>query len=215
MLSIERAFSQALILVLFNFLGNSPGLTQTAVLTEEALTEELPFLELGKSPKSCFSEKEELPPPPLSQTEPSIPNLWLAKELYGTASQHPIPPNNSSSEIKENSKNIILETWFIEPKTVRLAPGLTVDNLVTLIVDRYVWRHERYMGQYVFVHRFGAVVRDYGYNLRVCNREGDWLAHYICDFETAPLECRIQLKTDGLRIRDFKLFEVKPAAELN
>jgi hypothetical protein len=39
-----------------------------------------PEIYLNKPTKSCFSEDAVLPFPPLSQTEPSIPNLWLAEK---------------------------------------------------------------------------------------------------------------------------------------
>ncbi|NJK39785.1 MAG: hypothetical protein HC835_13295 [Oscillatoriales cyanobacterium RM2_1_1] len=207
--TFKRPLARVLLPMLFMAGGNSPGLAQSPELDPGFLD-----LELNKSPKSCFVKLKDLPPPPLSQTSPSIPNLWLAQEIYGNASQFPVFPDDSKmdqeTQPEADPRNIVLDTWYVEPAITQVAPELTVNNLVTLVVDRQVWRRERYMGQYVFVNRFGTVVRDYGYNMRVCNREGDWLANYICDFETAPLECRIQIQGIGLQIRDFKVFTPDP-----
>ena len=170
----------AILIVIFN-LSVNPGYAQSVPPQKsEPLLQEP--LDLNKLPKPCFSENAVLPPPPLSQTEPSIPNLWLAKELYGGK---------------------LLKTWYIENTSVQISPNLYLDSPVTLIVNRESWNEERYLGQYAFVNHFGNVTRDYGYNLRVCNLQGDLLAYYICDYSTSPLECEVQIRSPGLRRRDF------------
>ncbi len=170
--------------------------------------------EIAKSPKVCFWETEQLPSPPLSQTEPSIPNLWLAQELYGYSTIQ-IRDNIENGEYEDDldleareqrQKYQILETWFIETSKTQIEADLYVNNLVTLVVNQVNWRREKYMGQYVFLIRFGSVTREYGYNLRVCNRKGDLLAYYVCDFNTAPLDCKIDIISEGFRLRDFRNF---------
>jgi len=172
--------AQILIAFLFIFIFNSliiPVRSQT-VSEEDSLS-----FDLNKPPKPCFSEDAVLPFPPLSQTEPSLPSLWLAQQLYG-----------------EN----ILQNWYIENSMVQLYPNLYLDSLVTLVVDRENWNAERYLGQYVFVNQFANITRGYGYNLRVCNLQGDLLAYYYCDFKTSPLNCQVQIRSTGLRRRDFQ-----------
>ncbi len=172
--------AKILIAFLFIFIFNSlifPVRSQT-VSEEDSLS-----FDLNKLPKPCFSEDAVLAFPPLSQTEPSIPSLWLAQQLYGGK---------------------ILQNWYIENSMVQLYPNLYLDSLVTLVVDRENWNAERYLGQYVFVNQFANITRGYGYNLRVCNLQGDLLAYYYCDFKTSPLNCQVQIRSTGLRRRDFQ-----------
>ncbi len=171
-----KIFIGFILILIFNSLI-VPVRSQT-VLEEDSLS-----FGLNKPPKPCFSEDAVLPFPPLSQTEPSIPSLWLGEQLYGGK---------------------ILQNWYIENSVVQLSPNLYLDSLVTLVVDRENWNAERYLGQYVFVNRFANITRGYGYNLRVCNLQGDLLAYYHCDFTTSPLNCQVQIRSTGLRRRDFQ-----------
>jgi hypothetical protein len=171
---------------------------------------------VSKSPKPCFWETDQLPSPPLSQTEPSIPSLWLAQELYGYSTLEPqkIEEVQSKTDIQlyveqppeTRQRYQLLETWYIEPKITQLQPDLYVNNLVTLVVNRINWNREKYMGQYVFISRFSSVTRRYGYNLRVCNAQGDLLGYSICDFEKTPLNCQVEILSEGLGVRDFRNF---------
>lgn len=173
---------QAKIFIAFILIFNSlivPVRSQTLPVPEEDSVSP----DLNKPPKPCFSEDAVLPFPPLSQTEPSIPSLWLAQHLYGGK---------------------VLQTWYIENSVIQLSPNLYLDSPVTLVVERENWNAERYLGQYVFVNRFANVTRSYGYNLRVCNLQGDLLGYYHCDFTTSPLSCQLQIRSTGLTRRDFK-----------
>lgn len=125
----------------------------------------------------------QLPPPPLSQTNLSIPSLWLTKEQFGGK---------------------LLEQWFIE----------SGKNWAVLIVNRQIWSLLDYLERYQFIHNFGTVARQYGYNVRVCNRQGATLGVYTCNFPEIPratttaLSCQItldSLNNGGLRERR-KLF---------
>lgn len=125
--------------------------------------------------------ESQLPPPPLSQTNLSIPSLWLAKEQFGGK---------------------LLDRWFVEPGK----------NWAILIVNRQIWSLLDYLERYQFVNNFGTVARQYGYNIRVCNRQGATLALYSCDFPgmgtSTSLNCKItldNLNNEGLRERR-KLF---------
>jgi len=110
-----------------------------------------------------------LPPPPLSQAEPSVPSLWLAEKLFGGK---------------------LLDRWFVDRS----------NTWVIIIVNRQLWSLLDYIERYQFVNRFGTVSREYGYNLRVCNRQGTALAVYSCKGDR--LSCKIDLESlsnPGLR----------------
>ncbi len=81
-----------------------------------------------------------------------------------------------------------------------------VENYLILIVNRQLWSLLDYMERYQFVNRFGNVANKYGYNMRVCNRQGNALAVYSCN--ASRLSCRIDLDSlsnPGIRRRQ-KLF---------
>ena len=118
---------------------------------------------------SCPTGNANLPSPPLSQTEKSVPSLWLAQKQFGGK---------------------LLDRWFIDPG----------NTWVIIIVNRQLWSLLDYMERYQFVNRFGTVASEYGYNLRVCNRQGTALAVYSCKGDR--LNCRIELESlsnPGLR----------------
>ncbi|WP_413161078.1 hypothetical protein ACL6C3_21460 [Capilliphycus salinus ALCB114379] len=185
-------------------------------LGQSLRSQQIDPLLIPKPPKPCFWETETLPSPPLSQTELSIPNLWLAQELYGYSTLEPeiVEEIQEETDIQlyveqppeTRQPYELLETWYVEPKITQLLPDLYVNNLVTIVVNRINWNREKYLGQYVFLTRFGSVTRSYGYNLRVCNRLGDLLAYYVCNFEESPLNCDVQIRSEGFRIRDFRNF---------
>lgn len=110
----------------------------------------------------------QLPSPPLSQKELSIPSLWLAKSQFGGK---------------------LLDQWFVESD----------NNLVILIVNRQIWSLLDYLDRYQFINHFGTVARSYGYNIRVCNPQGEVLAVYSCNFYStennvsSPLSCKLEL----------------------
>ncbi|MEG4066950.1 hypothetical protein QUA42_06290 [Microcoleus sp. Pol11C2] len=109
------------------------------------------------------------PSPPLSQTEKSVPSLWLAQKLYGGK---------------------LLDRWFVDPG----------NTWVIIIVNRQLWSLLDYMERYQFVNRFGSVASEYGYNVRVCNRQGNALAVYSCKGDRQS--CKIDLESlsnPGLR----------------
>ena len=109
------------------------------------------------------------PSPPLSQTEKSVPSLWLAQKQFGGK---------------------LLDRWFIDRS----------NTWVIIIVNRQLWSLLDYMERYQFVNRFGTTSSEYGYNLRVCNRQGTALAVYSCQGDR--LSCKIDLESlsnPGLR----------------
>ncbi|MBE9185216.1 hypothetical protein IQ270_10940 [Microcoleus sp. LEGE 07076] len=84
----------------------------------------------------------------------------------------------------------LLDRWFVDRG----------NTAVIIIVNRQLWSLLDYIERYQFVNRFGTVSREYGYNLRVCNREGKALAVYSCKGDR--LNCKIDLESlsnPGLR----------------
>ncbi|MDJ0554427.1 MAG: hypothetical protein QNJ68_08320 [Microcoleaceae cyanobacterium MO_207.B10] len=134
------------------------------------LTLNLPIKQSTAAPRDFIStcptgSLSELPQPPLSQTQPSIPSLWLADNLFG----------------KE-----LLQTWFVNYN----------DTWVILMVNPLIWKQKDYLAHYKLVNNFGIVARQYGYNLQVCNIiQKQPIAAYICDFETVPLNCQVQIES--------------------
>ena len=123
----------------------------------------------SQQPACPTGSAENFPPPPLSQTERSVPSLWLAQKQFGGK---------------------LLDRWFIDPG----------NTWVIIIVNRQLWSLLDYMERYQFVNRFGTASSEYGYNLRVCNRQGTALAVYSCKGDR--LTCRIDLESlsnPGLR----------------
>ena len=118
---------------------------------------------------ACPTGNANLPSPPLSQTEKSVPSLWLAQKQFGGK---------------------LLDRWFIDRS----------NTWVIIIVNRQLWSLLDYMERYQFVNRFGTASSEYGYNLRVCNRQGTALAVYSCQGDR--LSCKIDLESlsnPGLR----------------
>jgi hypothetical protein len=125
----------------------------------------------SQQPTCPSGDVSNFPSPPLSQTQKSIPSLWLAQKQFGGK---------------------LLDRWFVDSS----------DTWVILIVNRQLWSLLDYMERYQFVNRFGTVASEYGYNLRVCNRQGTALAVYSCKGDR--LNCKIDLESlsnPGLRGR--------------
>lgn len=95
----------------------------------------------------------------------TLPSLWWASEQYGKD---------------------LLVTWFAYPSGDQNTPGR-----VDLVVNRQAWRETCYLNRYELVSKMGAIARDYGYNTRLFNRQGEGLASYTCNFAT-PNFCNVQ-----------------------
>ena len=105
----------------------------------------------------------------------TLPRLWLAKE---------------------NTEGKLLDNWIAYPASKK-EPGR-----VDLLVNQQFWSLLDYLERYDFVNRLGTAVRKDGYNLRVFNKQQEFLAAYTCNFNTSPALCRIQMDAQnklGLR----------------
>ncbi len=101
----------------------------------------------------------------INQRGLTLPSLWWASQQHGED---------------------LLVTWLAYPGDNRQIPGR-----VDLVVNRQAWREICYFDRYEFISKMGAIARDYGYNTRIFNRQGDTLATYTCNFGTPNL-CNIQ-----------------------
>lgn len=111
--------------------------------------------------------------PEIDQKELTIPSLWWVSEQFGGK---------------------LLETWLAYPGRDRIA------GRVDLVVNRQNWSLSNYLERYQFVNKLGTVARDYGYNTRVFNPQGELLAAYTCNFKSKKTLCQITLESLG-RVR--------------
>jgi hypothetical protein len=96
-----------------------------------------------------------------SQEEMTIPSLWWANEQFGEGK--------------------LLVNWIAHPQ----------DKRIDLIVNWQLWSVLSYVERYRFIHHFGTVAREYGYQLKIFNQRRECLALYTCDFDAAAFPCSI------------------------
>lgn len=94
-------------------------------------------------------------PDRISQTGLTPPSLWWTREQFGTN---------------------LLSYWLAYPAQ-DLLPAR-----VDLIVDQQVWGSYNYVQRYAFMNQFGTAAKEFRYNLRVFNLQGDLLGAQICQF---------------------------------
>ena len=119
---------------------------------------------LAQQPVCPKGDVADFPAPPLSQNQKSVPSLWLAQKQFGGQ---------------------LLDRWFVDSNSS--------NSWVILVVNRQLWSGLDYVGRYQFVNRFGVAAGEYGYNVRVCNRQGAGLAVYSCNRDR--LTCKIDLES--------------------
>ncbi len=87
----------------------------------------------------------------------------------------------------------------------QIAPKMLIDwfaypnkHQVDLVVNRQLWGLQSYIERYSFVNKFGAVAREFGYNVRVFNELTTCIASYNCNFTTAQPNCQLWIESsDG------------------
>jgi hypothetical protein len=94
-------------------------------------------------------------PDQISQTGLTPPSLWWKREQF--------------------DQNL-LTYWLAYPAEAEI-PGR-----VDLIVDQQLWGSYNYLQRYRFMNQFGTTARDFGYNMRVFNLQGELLGAHICQF---------------------------------
>ncbi|MEB3339997.1 hypothetical protein [Okeania sp.] len=107
----------------------------------------------------------ELPKPPLSQTKPSIPSLWLTKDFFGVE---------------------LLETWFINPDDTWV---ILVVNQLTWEKQEYIdiYKFINHFGSVAREYGYNLQICQPAQKKPV--------AAYFCDFETAPLNCNLKIQS--------------------
>ncbi|XHX77775.1 MAG: hypothetical protein RBJ76_25620 [Stenomitos frigidus ULC029] len=111
----------------------------------------------------------------VSPTQLTVPSLWWLRDQLAD---------------QETYGNRLLENWLAYPTGGSSRPGR-----VDLVVNRQLWSLLDYLDRYAFIHRFGEVARDYGYNVRVFDGNATLLGASTCDFST--------INIDALQSRQF------------
>ncbi|WP_323223146.1 hypothetical protein [Spirulina sp. 06S082] len=100
----------------------------------------------------------------ISQTSLTIPSLWWIRDQF------------------KNKK--LVQNWLAFPEKRR----------IDLFVNRQLWSQMDYLDRYSFVNHFGTTARDYGYELRVFDRQPKCLAIYNCSLQDTTYECKVDLE---------------------
>ncbi len=102
-----------------------------------------------------------------AETGLTDPSLWWAAEQFGQR---------------------ILQNWFAFPN------GEGNSGRVDLLVNEDIWNDTNYLNRYVFINQFGTTARQFGYNMRVFNPNGELLGAYFCQSQA---DCQIFLNPFG------------------
>jgi hypothetical protein len=94
-------------------------------------------------------------PDQVSQTGLTPPSLWWTRQQFG---------------------NNLLSYWLAYPSQ-DVMPGR-----VDLIVNQQIWNDYNYPRRYAFINQFGTTAKEFRYNLRVFNFQGELLGAQICQF---------------------------------
>jgi hypothetical protein len=94
-----------------------------------------------------------------------LPSLWWTKEQFDPFGGR------------------LINNWFTYPEKKQ----------INLVVNWQLWTLLDYLGRYRFVHNFGTVVRQYGYNLHVFNQQQQCLATYEYNRHSNPPKWEINL----------------------
>lgn len=114
-------------------------------------------------------------PDRVSQTGLTSPSLWWTEEQLNSLQWIGEPSGNSGC-IAEQFGQALLNYWLAYPGD----DG--TPRRVDLLVNQEVWSDCNYLQRYVFVNKFGTAAKDFGYNVRVFNLQGELLGAYICEF---------------------------------
>ena len=101
----------------------------------------------------------------ISATEVAIPSLWWAKEQF----------NEVGGKLINN--------WIAYQDEKR----------IDMVVNAQLWTLLDYLGRYRFVNNFGTVARDYEYDVRVFNQQGERLATYTCNYTPELPVCELEV----------------------
>lgn len=111
----------------------------------------------------------------ISQTGVTLPSLWWAKERLAPF------------------EGKLIANWIANQDKKH----------INLVVNDQLWSLLDYIERYSFINEFGAVAREYNYNLSISTQQQDCLATYTCNFSTVPPRCEIDFRredSDSLRM---------------
>jgi hypothetical protein len=115
------------------------------------------------TPDADLSDRNVITDDMISQQGLTTPSLWWAERQFGGK---------------------LLEHWLAYPGSE------DSPRRVDVVVDRQLWGLSTYLQRYTFVNQFGTAAKEFGYNLRVFNDQGDPLASYACNFPASQDEQR-------------------------
>jgi len=101
----------------------------------------------------------------ISATEVAIPSLWWAKEQFNVVGGK------------------LINNWIAYQDEKR----------IDMVVNAQLWTLLDYLGRYRFVNNFGTVARDYEYDVRVFNQQGERLATYTCNYTPELPVCELEV----------------------
>lgn len=99
----------------------------------------------------------------------SVPGLWWAKEQFDPFGGR------------------LINDWLTHPNFKK----------IDLTVNWQLWTLLDYLGRYRFLNQFGTVAREYGYELRVFDRQKQCLGIYEYNLNSNPPKWEIKLDNSG------------------
>lgn len=127
-------------------------------------------------PDSTHREGDIITENTISATGMTIPSFWWAKEQF--------------NEVGDK----LINNWKAYPD----------QKLLYLFVNRQAWTLLDYLGRYRFINKFGAVAREYNYNVKVFTPQAENvkvftpqvepLATYTCNYTQTPATCEIVIR---------------------
>lgn len=106
----------------------------------------------------------------VSQDSMTIPSLWWAQRQFGGK---------------------LLDRWQAFSGKDGTPPR------VELVVNEQIWSIYTYLERYTFLNQFGTAAKAFGYNTRIFNHEGEFLAAYLCNFSNGSPICQVFLDSGG------------------
>jgi hypothetical protein len=110
----------------------------------------------------------------IRQESLSLPSLWWTRDQY--AARFPLGKK-------------LISSWLICPITNN-AP-----QHVQMVLNTQIWSLLEYFDRYEFLHQFGTVTSNNGYDLWIYSDETPVLAAYVCDYQafSTKLPCQLEL----------------------
>jgi hypothetical protein len=110
----------------------------------------------------------------ISQEHLTLPSLWWTRDEFAARS---------------SLGKKLIDSWLICPAS------LNAPQHVQMVLNAQIWSLLEYFERYEFLHLFGTVTSNSGYNLWLYSDENPVLAAYTCDYHavSTKLPCQLQL----------------------